>query len=88
LGNSEKELGSPQEIEAMLIQHFKDSAIQNLLSISRELGVVEGMILCTAHPGEELLDVQRNLQRVYDNLLEKAEIVELQEVERKGIGGE
>ena len=70
---------SVQDVESMLKKHYKDSAIHNVLTVSRMLGEMEGVISCQDMPKEELLEAHMNLQQVYGRLLAKAEIVELPE---------
>ncbi len=77
-----------EEIQSQFIQSQKDSAIQSLLYVTRKLGEVEGAISMQADPDENLVNVQKDFQRLYDNMVERAGIEQLPEFAGTGIGGE
>jgi hypothetical protein len=74
------------EIEAMLIQNERDSMLPSLLYVTRKLGEVEGTISMQENPSENLVNVQKDFQRLYDKLVEKAGVEQLPESDRGGIG--
>jgi hypothetical protein len=79
---------TPLEIETMMIQLQKDAMIPSLLYVTRKLGEVEGMISMQAYPGDDLINVQKDLNRVYDKLVEEAGIEQFPESKEAGIGGD
>jgi len=71
-----------------MIQHQKDAILPSLLYVSRKLGEVEGLIFVQADPDKTLVDVQKDLNRLYDQLVEDAGIEQLSEFKGEGIGGD
>lgn len=74
------------EVKAMMIQAEKEAALPSLLYVTRKLGEVEGMSSLQTDPGEDLINVQKDLKRVYDKLVEEAGIEQLTESDGMGIG--
>ena len=81
---------TPKQAQTMMVQHQKDATLPSLLYVTRKLGEVEGMISMQTDPGEALINVQKDLKRVYDKLVERADIELLAESEGVGvsIGGD
>ena len=79
---------TPEEVQAMMIQHQKDATLPSLLYVTRKLGEVEGMISTQKDPDKALVSVQGDLKQLYDKMIEDAEIELLPEIQREGIGGD
>jgi len=77
-----------EEIQAKIIQAEKDSILPSLLYVARKLGEVEGTISMQTDPDEDLVNVQKDFQGLYDNMVEGAGIEQLPEIPGTGIGGE
>jgi len=56
----------------MMIQAEKDAVLISLLYVSRKLGEVEGVISTQVDPDKTLVDIQEDLNRLYDTLIESA----------------
>lgn len=61
-----------KELKAMMIQAEKDAVLISLLYVSRKLGEVEGVISTQVDPDKTLVDIQEDLNRLYDTLIESA----------------
>jgi hypothetical protein len=83
-----EKLETLDEIQAKFIQSEKDSVLPSLLYVTRKLGEVEGAISMQADPDENLVNVQKDFQRLYDNMVERAGIEQLPEIPGTGIGSE
>jgi len=72
----------------MMIQLRKDAALPSLLSVTRKLGEVEGMISMQPDSDEALVNVQSDFKRLYDKLVADAGIELSHEPLEIGIGGD
>jgi hypothetical protein len=77
-----------EEIQVKIIQDQKDSILPSLLYVTRKLGELEGTISMQPNPDENLVNVQMDFQRLYDNMVERAGIEQLPETDNLGIGKE
>jgi hypothetical protein len=84
----EDEVMKPEEMKTMLSQLSKDSSIQSLLYVTRKLGEIEGIISTQAEPASTLTHVQKDLQSLYDMLVEEAGVEQLPDFGGEGIGGD
>ncbi len=84
----EKKMVTPEEAQALIIQHQKEATLPSLLYVTRKLGEVEGMISMQAGPDENLVNVQKDFTRLYDKLVEKTGVEQSPEGEGEGIGGD
>ena len=70
------------------LQNQKDSELPSLLYVTRKLGEVEGLLSTQADADDNLVNVQKDFQRLYDTMVEKAGIEILPELGGNGIGGD
>jgi len=85
---SYEKVATSEEIEALVIQNQKDSALQSLLYLTRKLGEVDGIISMQADPDESLVKVQKDFTRVCEKLVETVGIEQYPEISGTGIGGD
>jgi hypothetical protein len=76
---SPDKLMTQEEVESMMIQHQKDAVLPSLLYVTRKLGEVDGMISMQNDPDKTLVDVQRDLNCLYNKLIEEAGVELLSE---------
>lgn len=76
------------ETNEMMNQHLRIEALISLLSVSRKLGELEGIISMVNEPENTLVKVQEDLKRVYENLSKYAGINKESDAGKPTIGGD
>ena len=70
------------------LQNQKDSELPSLLYVTRKLGEVEGILSTQADADDNLVNVWKDFQRLYDKMVGRAGIEILPELGGDGIGGD
>jgi hypothetical protein len=70
------------------LQNQKDSELPSLLYVTRKLGEVEGILSTQADADDNLVNVWKDFQRLYDKMVERAGIEISPELGGAGIGGD
>jgi len=85
---SKEKVATPEEFKDLFIQGQKDAILPSLLYVTRKLGAIEGTLSMQVDPDENLVNVQKDFQRLYDNMVERAGIELSPEIAGTGIGGD
>jgi hypothetical protein len=70
------------------LQNQEDAELPSLLYVTRKLGELEGIISTQADADDNLVNVQKDFQQLYDKMVERAGIEILPELRGNGIGGD
>ena len=70
------------------LQNQEDAELPSLLYVTRKLGELEGIISTQQDANDNLVNVQKDFQRLYDTMVEKTGIEILPKLAGNVIGGD